>query len=160
MDFKKVLSALQGAAREEILRRFRSDSCIASTRIIIDVLGRYGFRAENPFRCIITAMRATKFVIDFIPSKAFEGFTDDRLWNGWACPYFSFDEAQKIAEAQKELGLNAYYDADSDGFAFEVENTGGEYDIFPSEVIDGRKLYPVGAGCWIWEEEASEGVTA
>jgi hypothetical protein len=31
-----------------------------------------------------------------------------------------------------------------------------EIDEFPAETVDGRKLYPVGAGCWIWEEVTEE----
>lgn len=46
MNFEILLSALQSVAREEIIKRFRSESCIASKRIIINVLESFGFRAQ------------------------------------------------------------------------------------------------------------------
>lgn len=92
-----------------------------------------------------------------MPGQVFNGFTQGETWNGWACPFFTHDEAQKIVTAHKEHGLNAYYDQESDGFAFEVESSGDDYDIFSSVEVANMKLYPVGTGCWIWEEVAEGG---
>ena len=99
-------------------------------------------------------MNVATFVIDALPGHVFHGFTQGETWNGWARPFFTYDEAQKIVTAHKEQRLNAYYDHESDGFAFEIASSEGEYDIFSSVEVVGMKLYPVGAGCWIWEEES------
>lgn len=44
--FPVVLAVLARVGREEIRKKFPLKSCIASTRIIIDVLGRYGVTAK------------------------------------------------------------------------------------------------------------------
>lgn len=103
-------------------------------------------------------MRAARFVIDTFGDDVFEGFTQGETWNGWARPFFIHEEAQKIVNAHKEQGLNAYYNQQSDEFAFEVASSIGDYDVFPCVEISGMKLYPVGAGCWIWEEVTEEGL--
>lgn len=103
---------------------------------------------------MITPMKATTFVIDSMPGHVFKGFTKDETWNGWSRPFFTHDVAMKIVTAHKEQGLNAYYNKESDEFAFEVPASSGDYDIFPSVEIANMKLYSIGAGCWIWEESA------
>lgn len=105
-------------------------------------------------------MRETKFTIDVYGDVQFDGFTTDEDWNGWACPYFTFEQAQRIVAEHQRFGLLAWYDADADKFVFSVEQGRvGEPDEFEAVEIDGRKLYPIGARCWIWEETADEGVT-
>jgi hypothetical protein len=53
--FPVITAALARVGRGEILRRFGPKSCIASTRIVIDVLERYGI-ASNPMaaRTVVT----------------------------------------------------------------------------------------------------------
>lgn len=56
----------------------------------------------------------------------------------------------KIVEAHKELlSVNSYYEKSRDTFIFEFPDGTEEY---ASEIIDERKLYPVGNSVWIWEE--------
>lgn len=95
----------------------------------------------------------------------FDGFTTDMRWNGWACPYFTFEQAQAVieqhnnlyelafAEGEKELHAQcfyakAYYDAERDAFCFAME--GGEWDVFGAFERDGTKYYCIGAWCWTW----------
>lgn len=94
-------------------------------------------------------MRQSKFTIDTFGGLELTGFTDDEDWNGWACPYFAFDEASKIVEAHKAIGHNAWYDESSDQFVFETVD---EPEFYPAIINDGKKLYPVGNCSWIWEE--------
>lgn len=103
-------------------------------------------------------MRQTKFMTDPLGTRIFDGFSQDESWNGWACPYFTFDQAQQIVKAYQENGIKAWYDEASDAFSFEVDAGGGikEVDTFASNEVDGKKLYPIGAFCWIWEEAAEE----
>ena len=93
-------------------------------------------------------MKNSKFVIDTFPGREFSGFSKGADWNGWACPYFSLDEGMKIVEAS-ESGKGRY-DEPSDSFIFTLD---GEEESYPAIVEDGKKLYPIGNGSWIWEEK-------
>jgi len=105
-------------------------------------------------------MRPATFTIDTFSEHVFAGFTKGETWNGWARPLFTYDEAQKIITAHKKLGLNASYDQELDAFTFKMAPSGDDHDIFPGIEIENMKLYPVGAGCWIWEEGGGEGQPA
>lgn len=106
-------------------------------------------------------MRETKFSTDPLGNRIFDGFTQDENWNGWACPYFTFDQAQQIVQAYQENGMKAWYDGASDAFSFEIDAGEGEKEIdtFPSQEMNGKKVYPIGAFCWIWEEATEELMT-
>jgi hypothetical protein len=100
-------------------------------------------------------MRETKFSIDLLGDRNLDGFTQGETWNGWACPLFTFEQAQQLVKAYEENGLKAWYDEASDAFSFEVDAGGDlkEVDTFPAQEVEGRKFYSIGAGCWIWETE-------
>lgn len=95
-------------------------------------------------------MRPANFTIDVFGDQSFEGFTSGEYWNGWARPYFTFEQGQRIAAAHRAQGMKAWYDEGEDAFSFEMN--GGEIDTFTAEAIGGSKLYAIGAGCWIWED--------
>jgi len=89
----------------------------------------------------------------------FEGWADDRKWNGFECPYFEFETAARMVDAWNNLAFGegeyqAQYDEEKDAFYF---RDGGleEWDCFTAHTIDaeGRtiKAYPIGAFCWIWD---------
>lgn len=99
-------------------------------------------------------MRPAKFTIDTFGEEVFEGFTQGETWNGWARPYFTFEQARRVVEAHRARGGRASYDEAEDAFSFEIGEE--EIDAFPAESLEGQKLYPVGAGCWIWEEVVEE----
>jgi hypothetical protein len=48
-------------------------------------------------------MRKAEFAIDTFPGLKLIGFTDNENSNGWACPYFEFEEANKLINAHKQL---------------------------------------------------------
>ncbi len=102
-------------------------------------------------------MRLTNFKIESLGYETFEGFSKDEKWNGWDCPYFTFEQTQKVLKTYNELrriigqNVSAYYDSDKDAFVFPV-NDEDESEIFVAVIEDGQKHYPVGAFCWIWEE--------
>jgi hypothetical protein len=94
-------------------------------------------------------MEKSKFSIESLPGQIFEGFTTGEDWNGWACPYFAFEEACRIVEAHnKSNELPAVYDENKDTFIFEFPDEPEEYT---AEQINGQKLYGIGTGGWIWE---------
>lgn len=101
-------------------------------------------------------MRPTRFSIDTYGDRSFDGYTLDDEWNGWACPYFTFDQASRIVEAHREHGWEAHYDATKDEFVFSFDHDGiSDPDAFPAVSIRGNKLYPVGAFGWVWSEDSS-----
>lgn len=70
----RVMEALLAVAREEILKDFRRDSCIASTRVAVEVLRHFGVRA---YPLAVTAMVfnasfAAHLGSDLIPREAAE----------------------------------------------------------------------------------------
>lgn len=103
-------------------------------------------------------MRLTNFKIESLGYENFEGFTKDEEWNGWACPYFTFDQAQKVLKNYNELcqiiGQKnlSYYDASTDAFVF-PQGSEDKSEAFAAITEDDQKYYPVGAFCWIWEED-------
>ena len=99
-------------------------------------------------------MREAKFSHDFLGDSEFRGYTRDEDYNGFACPYFSYDQAMPILQAWVEHGLAANYDENSDEFVFEVSGgeAGNEFQRFGAIYADGLKLYPIGVFDWIWSE--------
>lgn len=99
-------------------------------------------------------MREAKFSHEFLGDSEFGGYTRDEDYNGFACPYFSYDQAMLILQAWIEHGRAANYDENADEFVFEVTGgeAGDEFQRFGAIYADGLKLYPIGVFEWIWEE--------
>lgn len=99
-------------------------------------------------------MREAKFSHDFLGDSEFRGYTRDEDYNGFACPYFTCDQAMLILQAWLEHGLAANYDENTDEFVFEVSGgeAGNEFQRFGTIYDDGLKLYPIGVFDWIWQE--------
>lgn len=95
--------------------------------------------------------------MDATRDQLFEGYATGDLWNGFACPYFTFDQAQAIVSAWLAHGWQAHYDELKDAFVFSVNQdfaTGhsDEFDTFRPVFVDGQRLYPIGAFSWAWEQ--------
>jgi hypothetical protein len=98
-------------------------------------------------------VRKAIFTIDTFEGEYFEGYTKDEDWNGWACPYFTFDQVQHIVEVHKRHGRWAGYDHDRDRYMFAPNyDNDREAEFYSVIEAEGLKLYPVGAFNWIWEE--------
>ncbi len=103
-------------------------------------------------------MRPAKFKIESLGYERFDGFTKDENWNGWDCPYFTFDQAQKILKHYNDLrriigqAYLAYYDSDVDSFVFPI-NVDDEPEVFAAVNENGQKFYPIGTFYWIWKED-------
>lgn len=101
-----------------------------------------------------------RFVIDGLDGP-YAGFTDGSLWNGWACPVFTREVADQIAEDFNRQGEwagfptsgSARFDADAD--AYEVAEEGNDPELFLASTIEvgGRsvKVYEFGTRYWTWE---------
>lgn len=85
--------------------------------------------------------------------RAFEGWSNGELWNGWEMPRF---EAGVGVEILDFLGAEgARLDGKAD--AFVTVSQDGEEEVWPAEattIMDGSriKVYGLGAGSWTWEE--------
>lgn len=66
---------------------------------------------------MIGQLRKATFTIDSLDGENFSGFTLGGNWNGWACPYFTFEQARRIVEAHRSKGQKAWYDEARDVFA-------------------------------------------
>jgi hypothetical protein len=83
----------------------------------------------------------------------FDGWTDGKCWNGWEMPRFEKPEAERLIKWLEDK--RGRFDEVRD--AFITISKDGEEDIWAAEnviVSDGGslKVYPVGAGAWIWDE--------
>lgn len=103
-----------------------------------------------------TKLHPAKFSIDTLGSVVFEGFTSGETWNGWDCPYFTFEQGQKVMEVfnatntAETARAPSRYDEERDAFCFFIESI-EDSDDFYALIIEGQKFYPIGTGCWIWE---------
>ena len=108
-------------------------------------------------------LTAASFILEPLEGLAFAGYTTGHTWNGWACPLFTSDQAERIVEAWHTAGYAADYEPISDTFRFAPIDTEADSnpDLGDEEVaeqfgaveIDGLTLYRVGAGAWVWENE-------
>lgn len=88
-------------------------------------------------------------------SSAYRGYTDGGTWNRWERPGFTFEVASQIAKDFREDGATVDYDQARDCFVFKTDEYPDEDDeLFEPRIVDGQKLYPIGAGSWCWEREA------
>jgi hypothetical protein len=99
-------------------------------------------------------MRKALFQINEGP--VYIGYTNGDLWNGWATPYFTLEEALKLQnEINRGGGARMLYDSRADKFYLQYENDDEPY-IWKGEDIqteDGIKhLYGIGAYSHIWDD--------
>lgn len=103
--------------------------------------------------------RPAVFQIDAIESY-FHGVTQDQHWNGFACPLFSFEEAQRLMDLNNHTDFcgQIVYDADQDAFLFHefgIES-GERPDVYKAVQIGDQKFYPVGAFSWCWQDVSAD----
>lgn len=98
-------------------------------------------------------MRKTKFSI-CDDQRIYEGYTDGRRWNGWECPWFTREVAEQIMKDLNSDDVKTEYDEKADTYIVHwCEGTDDVFDGADMNTEDGIKhLYPIGAGCWIWDE--------
>lgn len=100
-------------------------------------------------------MRKSAFVL-CDDHNAYIGYTSGRLWNGWATPYFTLEEAQRLqADFNQGIENPMLYDVNKDVFVLKYEDDDEPY-IWEGEdiqTVDGIKhLYGIGAYSHIWDE--------
>lgn len=123
-------------------------------RLLVGYDADTGERVEAPTES--RELRSAQFAVDGLEGT-FEGYTTGETWNGWAVPAFLLDEARRIAAAYAaqapllEGVCDAEYDERNDAFRL-YDPVSGEWDEWEGVERDGRKLYPIGACYWTWEE--------
>jgi hypothetical protein len=109
-------------------------------------------------------LRRGLFGIDEFAGERFEGYTGGETWNGFACPRFTKEVAQRIADAIADSVASPSGDTDSLTYdpgsdAFVYLYNADEPDPFPGadvETVDGTlRLYGIGAWGWTWIEECA-----
>lgn len=99
-------------------------------------------------------MHKAVFTFDDYP-KAYIGYTNGRLWNGWETPHFELAEVLRImADHNKETDNPIHYNEGIDTFYIaETEYTSGAiWEGEDCQTDEGIKhLYGIGAFFWIWE---------
>lgn len=92
-----------------------------------------------------------KFYLDFFgEDQTIDGISQGSHWNGWECPYFTFENAMKLKDL---FGKNGFlkYNKKKDVFIFDSKND--DREEFEPVFIDGIKYYAIGAFSWCWNRE-------
>jgi hypothetical protein len=102
-------------------------------------------------------MRKSVFYID--GGSAYIGYTNGDRWNGWATPYFTLEEAQRVqADFSQGVDFPMLYDVNKDEFRVQYDDD--EPYIWKGEdiqTVDGKlHLYGIGAYSHIWDELDSD----
>ena len=69
-------------------------------------------------------------------------------WNGWVCPMFTKDVADKVAAWCGRFDDALVYDAERDAYVGTYDHEAGE--VFEGVDVDGMHVYPIWYGSWTW----------
>ncbi len=105
-------------------------------------------------------LKHTVFAIN--AGERFMGYTAGQHWNGWACPYFTKPEADRIMDMVNRTSpdIKQYfmrYDDDRDVYIYHDDNC-DEAETFACEQYLDQKtgeiyeLYAIGSWSWIWDD--------
>lgn len=88
--------------------------------------------------------------------NAYIGYTNGYLWNGWATPYFTLEEAQRLqADYNQNAEFPIFYDVTKDEFFYKPSADEEPY-VWEGEDVqtpDGiKRLYGIGAYSHMWDE--------
>lgn len=123
----------------------------------------------------MTTLRKGKFCID--DSQVFPGYTAGRTWTGWACPYFDYETALKVAatfcgkhvESEDQFSKPVREDEwtfskEKDAFVINCDQYDDVDIIKGHDAVCGAgtlgeervHVYALGNGCWCWDEDDEE----
>jgi hypothetical protein len=107
----------------------------------------------NPF----SALKPVRITADwFEPGVSVAAYSAGELWNGWAVPYFTHEAVLELMKLMPDMPME--YVVNKDAFVSRLVGVPEEDSemVVPGEFCDtvnGRKkLYPVGAWNWCWDE--------
>ena len=83
----------------------------------------------------------------------FEGYTTSNKWNGWQCPLFNKENADKICKAYNNEFCQMRYDEENDCYVadYPVDEYTEKYEG-RDYIVNGKveHLYPIGSHEWCW----------
>lgn len=89
----------------------------------------------------------------------YKAYTDGADWNGWDCPFFEKEEADRLMSDFNGAGMdgNIYYKEENDAYYFHdnnyPEDPDDQYEGLDLDTVDGLKhVYAIGAWSWTWYE--------
>ena len=89
----------------------------------------------------------------------FEGYTTSNIWNGWQCPLFNKENADKICKAFNNEFCKMRYDEENDCFVadYPVDEYTEKYEG-RDYIVNGKveHLYPIGSHGWCWDMAEQE----
>jgi hypothetical protein len=71
------------------------------------------------------------------------------FWNGFDCPYFTKEQAEKVLTACS--GIKWTYNPDQQSFVLDFGYD--EPEVLHAVDTSHGKLYPIGAWAWCWQED-------
>lgn len=77
----------------------------------------------------------------------------DVRWNGFACPYFTFEVAKKIAE---DMNYTFEYNEDRDMITMTYRACDDDVTEYFGQLFEGVRMYAIGAWDWVWSEKETE----
>ena len=98
-------------------------------------------------------LRPGRFCIGEMPGE-YAGYTTGATWNGWECPQFELEEAQRVVAAYNAMA------GEDDGRIVWDEVSRVFSNSVTGEVWDavGNGLYAIGAWAWCWESAQGRAV--
>ena len=123
--------------------------------------GGFGFRLKDAslYRLVtpedIRAVCLTPSLFSIDGGTAYAGVSNGRRWNGWECPLFTKEVAERIFQ---DAGLKYDYLPDTDEFRMLNEWAHPEedpYEYAKGVTHFGVRMYPIMDG-WCWDQEVPE----
>ena len=108
---------------------------------------------------------AAQFELDSL-DKPLAGYTfKNDYWNGWGCPYFTFEAMQQLVTAvSDDEYITAFYSKHNDEFIF-FDHLNGHDDgqnyvnQIGATIINGIKVYKAHELCWCFHRVRDEAAT-
>lgn len=93
-------------------------------------------------------MKYKSIIVQLPEGPSYLALTDGAKWNGWECPWLTFEVCMTVIKDWNDVTYSSYHDA----FIEKLEVDDNETVIYRAKVIDGTKYYPLGRYYWCWDE--------
>jgi len=102
----------------------------------------------------------TRFWLDSVIEPPVDGFTAGARWNGWACPYFTREQADRVVELSNaannsedaDVRIIVTWDEARQAYIIVDGQYPDEEDVMDAVVVDGVAYYCIGGWSWCWME--------
>lgn len=161
--FMSVYTESENSIHEEYLLEVTNEIKYYDTPRKVRILEKVEVNEEhyNRTEVFFNCARKTSFSID--GEKSFKGYTFNRNWNGFECPYFTKEVSMEICKEfsfkyDETEECRCFYDKETDTFYCEDYNCDYERQEIghPTEINTEHgkiKVYDFGYAGWVWFEE-------